>query len=1176
MCLPCQKNENEESLYYSKKTDNNGKIYCHRIGKTGISPGKLIYGTNQIVNDCKELGYYQLGDICYDTCPINTKIEEHNKLCVCEDNFYYTKKIEDNLLKIECDNECPNEYPFYDGETKECLKDCPSEKSFLRVIDEKPNFYECLNSCPNKKYIKNMSSNKSITYCVDNCPQKLKYTYSDNTCVDKCNRNKYDLISSGGEECINFSTLENEDSGKIYYILVDSNAENYKIQTEASCPNEYPFKYKVKNKVFCLHSCEDTKSNFLNNTETFLNIEENNNDYICLEVNEENNNKYFINEEEYRYISDCSLDITGPYHYKKRCVVSCGNKYLVEETNECVDECNINEYYIDEETKMCVKQCPINLGRGFYYEKTKKCTPCLNPSGNTEENIGFHKKGERICYEDCPKGYKHIFNNNICFSGDCKNTDYKFTSSDFPNICFYNCPDIKDNQNNKYLIEIDFKCYEELPEEYSNYYFYEIKVDDYSNIKKYMEPTKALKECFKRGLKYIKDSQCIKYCDSDNFKVLPDKNKFGLCFENIQKCKENNYIYYNSNKKECSKQCDYFSILDDVSSNSNVEGNCVVNCHGDYDRIDGDICKNNCFYKEIGGKKICVESCFNNKGFSFYNEDKQCLDSCLNNDYNKKFSYEPKNEHQECIEKCEDDEYYYENEQICLKKCNKYYKISDAKKICIDTCESILLPSGKCIDDDDFKENPCLENDFPFLIKESNNKKKCVSNCFYNGNDYYYKNKNICSKIIPTNTEETFYYAYKGIIYVDECPDGFSDASQSCENGCSTDYFCNINGVITCSSENNCNDFKYITSSNEKVNHCPEWEHFIDEYNIHCTKSCSNFYEKMEDNEVEYQIYKCINSCSQSEINKLHQNGEKECIPSCGLLFEYNNVCYLNCKDITDSTLVSTYDSIEKKNVCKTNCDDMYPYLDTENNLCVEDCSILKINKITKGNHCISACTPNEGYIQIKDKKVYCVNECEEPNKKHYIKIGETNDFDNICREKCQNYIKYNDRNICLDTCNGKYIIENNEKICYDGKTTCLPTHQYYYEIEEIKNLCLESCFPGDYILIDSSGNDLNKCVKQCPIEDNPNYYIYDYDYSRQDNSYKGDACVTECSLTNKKIKRENKHCDISCDENPLGDYYKNENSENSECKEVCGEEQKIYGNTCKTSCNIGDFIDKK
>ena len=104
----------------------------------------------------------------------------------------------------------------------------PSEKSFLRVIDEKPNFYECLNSCPNKKYIKNMSSNKSITYCVDNCPQKLKYTYSDNTCVDKCNRNKYDLISSGGEECINFSTLENEDSGKIYYILVYRRENLYK------------------------------------------------------------------------------------------------------------------------------------------------------------------------------------------------------------------------------------------------------------------------------------------------------------------------------------------------------------------------------------------------------------------------------------------------------------------------------------------------------------------------------------------------------------------------------------------------------------------------------------------------------------------------------------------------------------------------------------------------------------------------------------------------------------------------------------------------------------------------------------------------------------------------------------------------------------------------------------
>ena len=247
----------------------------------------------------------------------------------------------------------------------------------------------------------------------------------------------------------------------------------------------------------------------------------------------------------------------------------------------------------------------------------------------------------------------------------------------------------------------------------------------------------------------------------------------------------------------------------------------------------------------------------------------------------------------------------------------------------------------------------------------------------------------------------------------------------------------------------------------------------------------------------------------------------------------------------------------------------MYPYLDTENNLCVEDCSILKTNKITKGNHCISTCTPSEGYIQIKEKKVYCVDECEEPNKKHYTNIGETNDFDNICREKCENYIKYSDRNICLDTCNGKYIIENNEKICYEGKTACLTSHPYYYE--DINNLCLESCFPGDFILIDSSGKDLNKCVKQCPSEDDANYYIYDYDYSLQDNSYKGDACVPECSLTNKKIKRENYHCDISCDENPLGDYYQNLNSQ---CKKVCDNDyKKIYGNMCQNSCKFAGSV---
>ena len=418
-CLSCQDKENEESKYYSKKTTIDGNHYCHKIGKTGIFIGKLIMGTNQIVIDCQNFGYYQLGDICYDECPENSQDLNKNKICVC--NNFYSKTIKDGLIYINCEETCPIEYPLYDGVTKECLKKCPKGKPYLGINIVNPNSYECRATCSKKKYIKKISEGITITYCYEECPLELSYFYNDNTCVDKCNKNKYDIISLNNK-CVNLINVKKEDCGSTFYITIDPLSGKYACKSGTSCPQDYPFKYIKNEIIYCLLSCDDTDITFLNNTKTFLNIRGNQ----CLEVNDENNGKYFKNEEEKRYIQDCLLDITGPFHYNKKCVKSCEDKFILDETNECVDFCDTSKYYIDEITKMCVKQCPTNLGRGFYYEETKKCTPCLI-SGN-EGEIGFHKEGDKICYLKCPDNYKHIFNNNICFEGNCKDTDYKFSS----------------------------------------------------------------------------------------------------------------------------------------------------------------------------------------------------------------------------------------------------------------------------------------------------------------------------------------------------------------------------------------------------------------------------------------------------------------------------------------------------------------------------------------------------------------------------------------------------------------------------------------------------------------------------------------------------------------------------------------------------------------------------
>ena len=128
-------------------------------------------------------------------------------------------------------------------------------------------------------------------------------------------------------------------------------------------------------------------------------------------------------------------------------MISFSCSYLVEDTNECINTCDINEYYIDEETKTCVKNCPSHLERGFY-DSNKKCVKCgIEGTGN-----GFHIENEKECLTSC-EGYKYNYQNNICFesSQGCSKDDYIYSALDKNNICYKSCADI-DEGSYKYEI----------------------------------------------------------------------------------------------------------------------------------------------------------------------------------------------------------------------------------------------------------------------------------------------------------------------------------------------------------------------------------------------------------------------------------------------------------------------------------------------------------------------------------------------------------------------------------------------------------------------------------------------------------------------------------------------------------------------------------------------------
>jgi len=539
-CIDCSEISDGESEYYSVKLTVDNEPYCHKVGKSGYAGSKLIFNRKQVVNNCKEFGLKTFGEFCYETCPDNS-VELTNGDCKCNNLFY--KEIKEGLIYINCLSEglsCPNGYNYIYN--NECIKACPDGKEKLEKENDN---YLCVDSCSSSKkiYVTKSPLGKSITYCLDACPEEVKFYYEDNICLEKCSKNDKDFYNSE-HKCISHSNVEESDCGSNYYINISP--EEYIFQclereatVEPCQDSNYPYKFNFEGKDHCLKSCDDTNIKFFDDTITYL-FEEGKQ---CIDI-EQSNTNYFMIEKEKKFVSDCSKEEYWPFHDGQKCVPNCGSKYIKEDSNECVNDCE-SGYFKDEKTKICFKgKCPDYLGRGFY-DNNNKCVEC----GIDGEEKGFHKeKDDANCYTECPSGYKHNYNNNICFMGDCKNTDYKYSYDGDSKTCYYSCKNI----GNDYTIEKDFKCYKDTDSSFNdnNYYFYQTSF----GLKKYIHKDKALSECFKNGLKYLRNNECVQQCNEEEYKVFPTYEKFGNCFDSVEKCKEENYNFY-TKAKVCSESC---------------------------------------------------------------------------------------------------------------------------------------------------------------------------------------------------------------------------------------------------------------------------------------------------------------------------------------------------------------------------------------------------------------------------------------------------------------------------------------------------------------------------------------------------------------------------------------------------------------------------------------------
>ena len=463
-CLSCDDINISESKYYSKGTRINGEPYCHKIGITGFKNKKIIYKTNQIIEKCEDLNLYQMGDVCYYSNPDPTNIENESETKF-KCRFYNYKEIKDGLIYYKCLEEnkiCPEELNYFDGDTKECFNSCPENKNKIAIINEIVNgenkiFYRCTSECSgeyDKEFTKKSALGKEITYCYKNCPEEAKFFYeSDKKCIDNCDVSLKHFFNEN-----NKCTDNTNDCGNSFYFLINPKINYYSCKSGFSgCPEDYPYKYTDDHENnYCLTSCEDTIIPFLGGIQTYLYIS--NEQKICTNISpstDQSTVQYYIDKKGKKWVTDCLSADSGPFYDGEECSDNCGDKFIVEDTNECVESCDTNNYYIDNEIKTCVKECHSYLGRG-YSNSNNECVKCGVGSG-------FHEKDGIKCYSECQTNTEfkyHNYNNNICFQTECKsNSDFKYSSSDNPYICYNSCSDISD----EYIYEINFVCYKNEP-----------------------------------------------------------------------------------------------------------------------------------------------------------------------------------------------------------------------------------------------------------------------------------------------------------------------------------------------------------------------------------------------------------------------------------------------------------------------------------------------------------------------------------------------------------------------------------------------------------------------------------------------------------------------------------------------------------------------------------------
>ena len=1159
------------------------------------------YYNNKCYNvSCKEMNKYSTYDypfICYDSCEEvkgynyqkdfichKTQLRKLDEI-ICPNNYYFETDTNNNEVK-KCINNCyGSDFKYIKG--KECTNYCEdyiiekaesdkdrcyeyftqcitSNYSFIFIVNDNDKTKKyCVKDCGSGNYTIENYFTQKLHYCSSNCPEDSPYKIENENeqnkkCAQFCTTSFYDEESktckntcdesrpyhfNNSKECVSnctksnkmFYVMSNDDKichysciGDYKYIsnYYDENITAYKCVDD--CKKLLEFKYYYEDKKICEKSCHLYKSN-------------NEGDNQCVYRCEEG--QIVINTTSKYYCNDKCINEYGTFIEKRTilnltlmevCVENCQSKYSSSTTKYCYDECPTNESYVYNDK--CYHKCP---DRTYVDELDKKCqdNSCPNDTRQFIEEIdgvyicratcpgdkfidyddSTKKKGK--CLNICPSEKAYINNNRECTDGcndlyilkiaqsttepkydifNCSEScGDKFTLND-SKICQDKCPD---DTNDNYYESPDRKCYNGGCQSNTLYPF-TLNLDNKKLCAKkcndtqpyYYESDKiCLKDC--GGDIHDFDNKCVKECKNQFYKYLDTTN-------NIKKC-----------VAECPESKKYF---DDNEKDNHT---CVDKCEEPYNYVKDNKCVN------------------------------QSQFSCNSNQFEK--TNNTTNE-VECVLKCDDNQFYYENKRVCISDCEDpaHFK-KQGTQICI-TDEECPPPYftynyDQGIANSSYKCNMCVKkcpSEKPF-----DDNRKCVVICPQGGNKYHLYGETNCRSQCPEKT------VIDGDVCTSMCPEGkyLDYFGKECINECDSTALYYVEGVNQCIKK--CDETKYLYEGYKCVSSCSENKYKVGKYcEDRCPQNQSFVYEHECFDECPdgFPIYKTVKIDESTEI--------KMCLKECG-------------------------DHLYPDDECKNECNGTYPYYNYDNGTCLEKCPYFYVhfegNEVEK-KRCYKKCPNTHPYFIMKSPyPIECTKSCVPPN------------FINITNKECQSgceFKNFTDKikkdnieievNYCLNDCDDLGLLkfgaeckkECGENYFLNPETNECECENLYY-IDGTKKVCLKvtinDCSENEksenenekgYII---RKNGAKECLKDCVD------HILSYD---EKICYHDDVSTFKCPLAIHSVKNYEKtevakyKCD--CPSKFYIETTTNEKvclSENEECPS--GYKFKSDTNECATEC---------